>query len=388
MRFTAVIGRFRQVLRKANIFISYSHDSDAHVGRVGELAKRLKNRGLKVVCDQDVGDPDEGWPQWSGDQVKSAHRVLVIMTETYSRRWDGLESAGVGRGATHEAQMIYQRLYDEGRKNSFCRVVVFERADSDHIPLDLRRFTKYHAEEKFDELVEWLRTSLPVVTPEVEKAPVELAPWPPLVESFKWRMANRSEECRLFTSIMAGETERRMLFLSGESGRGKSLLVSELMRYLEYLPDCECAHIDCKDSPTDERFQNEICKDFGFQSENLCHQIESSERVRVLVIDTYEKANEELRRWVEKKLLTAVCRSRRVICVIAGQLTPMREGSRLEDESYFFKLSPITDPEIWVDFHERRENTAAIDPLFIGQLTQLAAGNPSLIRAILEGKGA
>jgi len=42
------------------VFISYSHDSEEHAARVGELALRLRDEGIDVVLDQDIGNPDGG----------------------------------------------------------------------------------------------------------------------------------------------------------------------------------------------------------------------------------------------------------------------------------------------------------------------------------------
>ncbi|MGE5667462.1 MAG: SEFIR domain-containing protein, partial [Betaproteobacteria bacterium] len=34
------------------VFLSYSHDSDDHAGRVLELADALRGRGINVILDQ------------------------------------------------------------------------------------------------------------------------------------------------------------------------------------------------------------------------------------------------------------------------------------------------------------------------------------------------
>ena len=96
------------------LFISYSHDSDAHRGRVWELAKKLKADGVPVVVDLETNDPETGWPRWSAGHAEHADKVIVIITETYRQRFYGEidEVNSRGRGAAHEAIVISQRLYN------------------------------------------------------------------------------------------------------------------------------------------------------------------------------------------------------------------------------------------------------------------------------------
>ncbi len=69
------------------VFISYSHDNDAHKARVLALADRLRNKGSgrddRPIC------PDsrtEGWPLWCEKQIEEADFVLMVCTEVYLRR--------------------------------------------------------------------------------------------------------------------------------------------------------------------------------------------------------------------------------------------------------------------------------------------------------------
>ena len=74
------------------IFISYSHDNDAHAARVLALADRLIADGLECVLDQYIGDPPEGWPRWMDRQIKAADLVLMICTETYYKVSDSRQT--------------------------------------------------------------------------------------------------------------------------------------------------------------------------------------------------------------------------------------------------------------------------------------------------------
>ena len=44
------------------VFISYSHDSNAHADRVLALSDRLRRDGIDATVDQYELSPPEGWP--------------------------------------------------------------------------------------------------------------------------------------------------------------------------------------------------------------------------------------------------------------------------------------------------------------------------------------
>ena len=112
------------------VFISYSHDSDAHSDRVMALVERLRAGKHQVVIDAEEPFPEYGWPQWCQDQIRDADFVLVICTATYRRRAEGTEAPGVGLGAA----IILQYLYEAKGKNRKFIPVVLSKDDADHRP--------------------------------------------------------------------------------------------------------------------------------------------------------------------------------------------------------------------------------------------------------------
>ncbi len=80
------------------VFISYTHDSPEHIDRVLHLADRLRAEGVDCRLDQYETSPSEGWPRWMDRQIEWAVYVLVICTETYQRRFKGIEEPGKGLG--------------------------------------------------------------------------------------------------------------------------------------------------------------------------------------------------------------------------------------------------------------------------------------------------
>jgi hypothetical protein len=65
------------------LFVSYSHDSDAHREQVLGLSERLRADGIETMLDRYVnGAPPGGWPRWMLDQLDTADAVLVVCSET------------------------------------------------------------------------------------------------------------------------------------------------------------------------------------------------------------------------------------------------------------------------------------------------------------------
>ncbi|MEK7995788.1 MAG: tetratricopeptide repeat protein, partial [Planctomycetota bacterium] len=154
------------------VFISYSHNSPAHEAKVLALANRLRGDGIDAVLDQYESFPPRGWIQWMKRQVRGAQFVLVVCTETYRRRADGDEKAGVGLGATYESQLIQQLLYDAGGVNERFVPVLLGESDRQHIPLELRRYTYFplHTEVGYEGLYRLLTNQTKVEKPILGRA--------------------------------------------------------------------------------------------------------------------------------------------------------------------------------------------------------------------------
>lgn len=123
-------------------FISYSHDSPAHVRRVQRLAANLSADGVRCETDHSQKSPPQGWPLWMLQQIERSPFVLVVCTETYARRFTGREAPGTGKGATWEGKLIIQSLYESAENRRFIPII-FDRQDIEHIPLVLKGATRY-----------------------------------------------------------------------------------------------------------------------------------------------------------------------------------------------------------------------------------------------------
>src|SRR6266404_1726282 len=125
-------------MKSPKAFFSYTHDSELQMNRVLDLSERLRSDGVDSNLDQYETSPPEGWPAWMRREIKKADFVLVVCTENYIRRYEGLEETGKGGGAKWEGAIISQELYDaEGRNTKFIPIV-FARDDVKYIPVEMR----------------------------------------------------------------------------------------------------------------------------------------------------------------------------------------------------------------------------------------------------------
>jgi tetratricopeptide (TPR) repeat protein len=131
-------------MSRVTVFISYSHDSEAHREQVLGLSERLRADGIVTVLDQYVnGAPQQGWPRWMLDQLDRAQFVLVVCTETYYRRFRGHEVPGKGKGVDWEGALITQEIYD-ARSNTLKFVpVLLSAGGAEFVPEPLRAFNHY-----------------------------------------------------------------------------------------------------------------------------------------------------------------------------------------------------------------------------------------------------
>ena len=157
------------------VFVSYSHDTDAHRDRVLALARRLRGDGISVGIDADTGPggPDVGWPRWSQRAAERADRIVVICTRRWAAIYDGRQPPGSGRGAAAEAQVIRQYLYDQAQTNGKVRVALMASADEQHIPIALRPWHWFDLahDRGYAELLGWLRGGAGAVIVETNVPP-------------------------------------------------------------------------------------------------------------------------------------------------------------------------------------------------------------------------
>jgi hypothetical protein len=125
-----------------HVFISYSHDSEAHAERVRGLAASLERDGCNVQLDVHK-DTGEDWPSWMSRQLREADFILCVITETYCRRWEDRLLPAAGLGVGWEAGLIRRLLYNRKLHNRRIFPVLFDQSDQPHIPLELDGYDRF-----------------------------------------------------------------------------------------------------------------------------------------------------------------------------------------------------------------------------------------------------
>ena len=125
------------------VFISYSHDSDAHVDRVLAFADALRNDQVEAIIDRNIPNPPEGWPHWMSHHLDTADFVLLICTKEYHDRVERRQPAGTGRGVQWEGTIIYNRIYNNPNVGDRFIPILIDGGIEDNIPMPLRGFTFY-----------------------------------------------------------------------------------------------------------------------------------------------------------------------------------------------------------------------------------------------------
>lgn len=130
------------------VFVSYSHDSEAHRERVLALADRLGADGLDVRLDRYVAHPPEGWPRWSQKQIIDAHFVLLVCTQTYRRRFEREETAGADKVVAWEALIADTVLYEANARNDKLIPVLFAEGTEADVQVSLRPYARYELSDE------------------------------------------------------------------------------------------------------------------------------------------------------------------------------------------------------------------------------------------------
>lgn len=149
------------------VFISYSHDDDAHREFVLRLANRLREEGVESWIDQYVqGSPPETWQCWMEKQIEQADFVLMVCTPLYLKRFRGEDREG-GRGVNFESVLIAQILYDNYYYNPKFIPVIPESGSFEHVPLRLKGYNTYQLFRDYESLYRLLTTQPAITVPPV-----------------------------------------------------------------------------------------------------------------------------------------------------------------------------------------------------------------------------
>lgn len=382
----------------AQVFISYRQLNDTQRDRVRAFAERVRDCGIDVVLDQfykvaNPGGPPEGWPKWSSDQAIKTERVLIIGNEPWFRCFDGKEKPGTGLGAACEGGNVRQRLYDGGGNNEIIRIVYFEATDIANLSFELKRYHRFHADDHFNDIIAWLGGTIPTSTPPPLPTPL---PWPARCTTFVPDMANREEEFEFFSSTLCTANGHRGTIICGESDHGKTKLIAQFHQYARQAIGAEsCCFVDFKGNGTVDHLLDTLALDLGGRIPNLRDRnpqrlregLRSATQPVLLVFDTFEKATDEARKFVEDNILSDMGRASSMRILLAGQPAECPDPAKAAWQPFArrFVLRSIPDPEPWIVWATKRFPHLTAE--MIRPVVAATNGLPGPTSALLENLG-
>ena len=154
------------------VFVSYSHDSQAHKKWVMELAVRLRSSGVDAILDQWELKPGDDLPSFMERNLVSADRVLMICTDRY------VEKANSGKGGVgYEKMIVTSELLESIDSNKVIPIIRQHGARSVPAFLRSKLFVDFSisADEEFafDELLRTLLNAPLFVKPEIGSNPFQ-----------------------------------------------------------------------------------------------------------------------------------------------------------------------------------------------------------------------
>jgi hypothetical protein len=268
---------------------------------------------------------------------------------------------------------------------------LFSVADEDCIPDDLRRYSHYFVEQddSYADLLAWLRGTAS------EPAADGTIAWPEPRPEFQWPLADRRPQFDWLNEALTGHSTHRTLLLQAPSGRGKTVLFGAIQAYARRL-GVAVALLDFKGCPSvAELFETLILDlDDGLLPQTrrasanerpfrVIADLQALKRPLLLLLDTYEQASDDSRRWLETQLLPRLDRAPGLVVLIAGHKTPDPGGTVWAPLAEHCELSPIDSVQDWVDYSRRQWPDVTLPRHEIALLAGTAFGNPSLVGTLL-----
>jgi hypothetical protein len=153
------------------VFISYSHDSDAHKDWVLQIASRLRSNGVNVILDRWNIKLGSDLASFMERGLSSSNRIICVCSENYVKKSD----SGKG-GAGYEKQIMTAELINDQNTN-WVIPLIKNNAGSKKVPTFLagRLYISFEEpllyESKYEELLRDLLDEPVLPIPPIGKNP-------------------------------------------------------------------------------------------------------------------------------------------------------------------------------------------------------------------------
>lgn len=174
--------------------------------RATALADRLRGDGVDAMVDTYLKVPPPSWPQWMHHQLSANEFVVVLCTADYKRAAE----VGVSGGATWEAMILTQAIYEDAEQAGAKIVPVTLDGDRAVVPYFLRGTTAFDLSVD-DDYLGLLRVLFKV--PEIDRPPLGEPP-PEISQALGGsRWAARGEATLAATAGSRWNTHRELVVI-------------------------------------------------------------------------------------------------------------------------------------------------------------------------------
>lgn len=162
-----------------SVFVSYSHDSQAHKKWVLDFATRLCKVGIDASLDQWALGPGDDIPLFMERSLGAADRVIMVCTENYVRK----ANAGTG-GVGYEKMIITSDLMKTIDSNNVIPVI--RQSGIPELPtfLKTKLYINFSREDQFEESFDDLARSIHNA-PLFQKPEISISPFEPIASAVK-----------------------------------------------------------------------------------------------------------------------------------------------------------------------------------------------------------
>ncbi len=246
-----------------------------------------------------------------------------------------------------------------------------------------------------DDAAKLILDRLQLVMPELGKEQASESAWPTRKGAIHWPMADHTEACQAFETLLSPDTPFRLLSIKGASEVGKSHMTKQMLANALHVDGLACGRLDFKGAAGLENEIKTFVQHLGIPQPStnttvsgmlgeVFENLRERKQPTLLIFDTYEQVG-EAQHWLENIVLTSLIRSEWLRVVVAGQMVPENSSAMLGAVAApIVRLQPPT-PADWHDYGKIYEPDLELD--FVDRAHMLCGGKASILAGLLGPRG-